>query len=212
MSRSTPFGKKDPKQDDKRGRILRAAERLFLHYGPAKTTIADIARASEVGVGTVYLSFDSKEAILRELATEKGRVVAGRMREAVATAGDGAATQLERALEARVRALLDLAGDGQHACDVIRCALGARGEAQKPALPVEPGFGTAPRAVLATILERGVSCGELEVASTAATLDAIEIAFAALTPPVLYQMERGVAETRASALAKLVAKGLSVSR
>ncbi|MBN8868187.1 MAG: nitronate monooxygenase [Solirubrobacterales bacterium] len=48
--------------------ILEAATRLFEHYGHGKTTIADVAREAQIGVGTVYLEFESKEAIVQELS------------------------------------------------------------------------------------------------------------------------------------------------
>jgi hypothetical protein len=53
---------------ERRQTILAAAERLLRHYGPGKTTIAEIAREADVGVGTVYLEFSSKDAILEALS------------------------------------------------------------------------------------------------------------------------------------------------
>jgi AcrR family transcriptional regulator len=55
---------------ERRQRILRAAERLLSHYGFAKTTVADIAKEARVGVGTVYLEFSSKEAIVATLSMQ----------------------------------------------------------------------------------------------------------------------------------------------
>jgi len=53
--------------DEKRELILANAETLFGTYGYQKTQIYDIARASGIGVGTVYLYFENKKQILREL-------------------------------------------------------------------------------------------------------------------------------------------------
>jgi len=47
--------------EDRRRVILDTAARLLRHYGPAKTTMADIARAADIAVGSVYLEFASKE-------------------------------------------------------------------------------------------------------------------------------------------------------
>ena len=55
--------------------LLEAADRLFRLYGPQKTTIGDIARATGVGVGTVYLEFPNKDAILLELSEAGHRSV-----------------------------------------------------------------------------------------------------------------------------------------
>lgn len=55
---------------DRREKILQAAERLISHYGLAKTTVGDIATEAKVGVGTVYLEFSSKDAIVAEIASQ----------------------------------------------------------------------------------------------------------------------------------------------
>jgi AcrR family transcriptional regulator len=46
-----------------RDRIVNAAENLFWRYGIKKVTVDEIALAADVGKGTVYLHFDSKEEI-----------------------------------------------------------------------------------------------------------------------------------------------------
>lgn len=49
---------------DKRQAILHAARELFASHGYDETTIAEIARASGVAVGTVYLYFENKHDLL----------------------------------------------------------------------------------------------------------------------------------------------------
>ena len=65
-------------------RILDAAEETLTRYGPAKTTVVDVARALGVSHGSVYRHFASK-ATLRDAVTERwlarvsnplGRIVA----------------------------------------------------------------------------------------------------------------------------------------
>src|SRR5262245_17349677 len=68
---------------DRREQILEAADRLLRHYGPHKTTIADVAREANVGVGTVYLEFCSKEALIEELSQTRHRAVLDAMRAAM---------------------------------------------------------------------------------------------------------------------------------
>jgi len=58
-------------EPDRRLLILEAAGRLFRHYGPFKTTVADIAREARVGVGTVYLEFRTKDSILGALSSRR---------------------------------------------------------------------------------------------------------------------------------------------
>ncbi len=53
---------------DKREAIIEAARTLFAEQGYEQTTIAQIARAAGVGVGTVYLYFQNKRQILVEVS------------------------------------------------------------------------------------------------------------------------------------------------
>ncbi len=50
-----------------RRRMLEAALRLFSERGWSRTTVEDIARAAEVGVQTVYFTFGTKRALLKEV-------------------------------------------------------------------------------------------------------------------------------------------------
>jgi len=182
----------------RKDRILIVADKLFRHYGPQKTTMADIAREANVGVGSVYLDFPSKEAILYELSRKRGRTVASMM----VSAGEGSRhpERLRRMLEARVVALLILAGEGAHACDIVHCA---------PKQP--PGFGDEARELIRAEIEAGVESGEL-ACEVDPTVRAIEAAFLALSPPSLFRFERGVAAELAETVARLVVYGALGSR
>lgn len=59
-----------------RQRMLDAANQLFTERGWTRTTVEDIARSAEVGVQTVYFTFGTKRALLKEVLD-------------VAIAGDG---------------------------------------------------------------------------------------------------------------------------
>ena len=106
---------------ERRQRILRATDRLLRRYGPSKTTIADIAREADVAVGTVYLEFESKDAIIEELSTGHYRDVLEAMRAAAGQSSRPYRDRLRAAFDARVATLLDLAGQGEHACDLLHC-------------------------------------------------------------------------------------------
>lgn len=100
--------------------ILDVAARLFRHYGFAKTTVADIAREAEIGVGSVYLEFSSKEAIAAALSADSHQRMLEEMR--AAARGDGDFADCFRAMmEARVRALVRYAEEGAHGLDLIHC-------------------------------------------------------------------------------------------
>ena len=48
-------------QIDKKDRIIKAAARVFAQKGYAGAAVADIAVQAEIGKGTIYAYFDSKE-------------------------------------------------------------------------------------------------------------------------------------------------------
>lgn len=64
---------------DKREAIIEAARTLFAKQGYEETTIAEIARAAGVGVGTVYLYFENKRRILVEVSVSVTVDLAGVM-------------------------------------------------------------------------------------------------------------------------------------
>ncbi len=56
-----------PTNTEREGRILDDDADLIVHYGYDKTTVSDIARASGVSKGTVYLHFESKDELFDRL-------------------------------------------------------------------------------------------------------------------------------------------------
>jgi AcrR family transcriptional regulator len=62
--------KADVVVDFRRAQILDAARQSFVKRGVAATTVDAVAKAAGVAKGTVYLYFDSKDAILREILTQ----------------------------------------------------------------------------------------------------------------------------------------------
>jgi AcrR family transcriptional regulator len=60
---ASPTGQRGPAEHERREQILRAADEHFRHYGYAKTTVADLAKAIGVSAAYVYRFFESKQAI-----------------------------------------------------------------------------------------------------------------------------------------------------
>jgi AcrR family transcriptional regulator len=54
--------------NEKQARILAAAQSLFLRYGVRRTSMDDVAHEAGIAKGTVYLSFESKDALFAALA------------------------------------------------------------------------------------------------------------------------------------------------
>jgi AcrR family transcriptional regulator len=70
-------------KEEKKATILEASIRVFAEKGWRNTTIADIAKAADIGKGTVYEYFHSKDELLaatfRYFMTQAETIVAGRL-------------------------------------------------------------------------------------------------------------------------------------
>lgn len=84
-----------PRGEATRQKLLDAAEAEFGTKGFSKASVSSITRRAEVGQGTFYLYFPSKESILRELVRRMGRELRRALAEA--TAGLEDRLELERA-------------------------------------------------------------------------------------------------------------------
>src|SRR5580765_6123816 len=94
--------KADVVVDFRRGQILDAARQSFVKRGVAATTVDAVAKAAGVAKGTVYLYFDSKDAILRDILTKDLQ----EFRDCTVSAIRGAGPQAAR-VEAYFRAALE---------------------------------------------------------------------------------------------------------
>jgi AcrR family transcriptional regulator len=185
----------------RRSAILDAADRLFRHYGPGKTTISDIARAVGIGVGSVYLEFSSKDAIVGELASHRHQRVLAAMR--VAAREGSFSERIARVLEARVDALYDLFEEGAHSCDLLICSNDSDRSAWAR-------FQQEEAVLLASLLEQGARSGELAIFDLRPTAEHIQRAFATLTPPALFEQSRAEARKATRAMIGLLLNGLVV--
>lgn len=193
-------------ESNRRERILAAAERLFQHYGQKKTTMADIARDVGIGVGSLYLDFPSKDALLSELAAKRGRAVSEAM--AAVPPGGKAPARIAAMLEARVTALLRVAEEGTHACELVMCSKSGPSSLASHLAGGFAGFGEEVRAALAAEIERGRAAGELECGPVGEVIETLEIAFMALSPPFLFRYEPARATAIAKRLTHLVVHGV----
>jgi AcrR family transcriptional regulator len=185
----------------RRALILEAADRLLRHYGPQKTTVADVAREAGVGVGTVYLEFPSKDALVEALSRTRHRAVFEAMRRAAEPAERPAAERLTGAMSARLEAFLALAEEGAHACDLVHCVSTAVKIAQA-------SFHEAELGLIADILQRGAEMGELEVADVELTARTVLRAYTTFTLPWLGGRDRDEVRRALAAMDRLVLSGL----
>jgi TetR/AcrR family fatty acid metabolism transcriptional regulator len=86
-------------RQDKRGRILDAAIKVFAERGFHTATVAEIAKAAGVADGTIYLYFKSKDDLLLRLFDEKMTDLLGEARAALSE---------EKTAPARLRRFIQL--------------------------------------------------------------------------------------------------------
>jgi len=180
--------------------LLKTAARLLRHYGPAKTTIADIAREASIGVGSVYLQFCSKEEIVEALSQDNHARVLDAMRAALASDGSHA-DRLRAMLDARIDAFFLLADEGAHAADLLHCERDAVQRIRKRFLEEQ-------HALVTSFLDEAMGAGEFAFADAADAAAALLGAYETLAPPFLYARCRESAAGRQRALHELVLKGL----
>lgn len=75
------MGRRERKKLLSRKAILSAAVEQFSHKGFKETSVADIMNAADLGIGTFYNYFQSKEEILIQLMQEMVREIAGAINE-----------------------------------------------------------------------------------------------------------------------------------
>lgn len=188
---------------DRRHDILAAAARLFVGAGHASTTIADIAREARIAVGSVYLEFSSKEAIVEALSCAEHDRILEAMRRA-ARAESTFPARFVRSLEERVAHMLELRSAGEHACALVACtAVGVTSARARFELEEQAFL----RALLEDARDEGAVAEGAPSPREAAAL--VQRAFVGLSPPLLFELNATEARRQARALAELLLAGLA---
>jgi AcrR family transcriptional regulator len=183
----------------RRAQVLKAAERLFRHYGPGKTTIGDVAREAGIGVGSVYLEFCSKDEIVAELSRRRHDRVLEAMRRAAERGSY--AVRLAAALEARVVTLLELSREGAHACDLVLCSASAVKTAYGRFREEELSF-------VADLLEAGSKTGEFAIEGPFETAEILQLVYARFSPPWIFEQDRREVLRLLEAVTAVIMNGL----
>lgn len=102
MARANPArGRRARERATRQAEVIAAARQLFARRGYQRTTMVQIAAASELALGTLYQLFASKEAILYRMLEAFVDVLIERVREGMAEPGD-AVGQLQRIVRAQL--------------------------------------------------------------------------------------------------------------
>lgn len=93
------------KREDKRQKIIRAAERLFSSRRYHEVTLDEVAKAAKVGKGTIYLHFRDKDDLFIETASAGFDQMDERIREALS--GNGTFEGKLRAVSGPIRGFFE---------------------------------------------------------------------------------------------------------
>src|ERR1700753_2902826 len=141
------------KRDDKRERILAAAERVFAKHGFFAARVSEIAKEAGVADGTIYLYFKSKDDLLISLFEHRMRQVNAVLSQAIADRPPG------EQLRVFIQAYLQLVADAPATVEVLTIELRQSSKFMKEY--DNPEFASFLR-MLGGIIADGQARGELE--------------------------------------------------
>ncbi len=188
------------KRRSRRERLLDVAREHLIRYGARKITVGEIANAAGIGVGTLYLEFPNKDALVYALAEEQYAKVLTDI-DTILRGTNPPREQLRRALTARVDRLKGLAAQGPHAADLLFCT---HSDAVKRA---HHAFCTAEHKLFLAYFEIVNSHEKLEV-QPKALARTLGLACCALNPPKLFGYELRELERNLKALSEVMAQAL----
>ena len=144
---------REQKKQMYRQRILEAASGQFEHKGFSETSIADIMKAANLGVGTFYNYFESKEEILLALL----KSIANKVEQAVET-GTAAKLNSLQLLERASKVMAKLLSENKF---VLPLFLSASEHSDKPESIPTRKYTPTFKPVYEIILKQGQECGEI---------------------------------------------------
>jgi AcrR family transcriptional regulator len=160
-----------------RKRILVEAERLFLVYGYAKTTVADIAEACRMSPANVYRFFGSKSdinnAICERIIAEDEEVLVG-----IARLRLPASERLKRLIIELNRRSVENFTDNRKVHEMVMVALEERWEAIRAHIHRVSDL-------IATIIAEGITSGEFRQQDTKRAAECVSSAMASLRHPAM---------------------------
>jgi len=140
-------------KDTVRGIILEAAKKRFLHYGYAKTTMAEIASDCSMSPGNLYRYFPGKLDIAEAICTEAGEYAVARMREVMRRPGRTAKERLRDFLFADMKLTYDQLESDKQVFEMARVVATERPQFANRILALN-------RALLSEILAAGNASSE----------------------------------------------------
>jgi len=149
---ATPSGRRERRSAELRDRLFRAALLLFARKGYSETTVEDITNAADVGKGTFFNYFPSKEHILAAF---------GEMQIAKLQAAADAAPATRLSIQIFLRNLaLNMISEPARSPEIVRALLQAN-LSSEPVRETMRRIHSRASALLAGIIEVGQHRGEI---------------------------------------------------
>src|SRR5690348_11818360 len=152
-------GRRERRRTETRERIFRAALDLFAERGFMETTVEDITEAADVGKGTFFNYFPTKEHVLATLGAERVATVERALQKAK---GGSVLSALEELAT-------DLAGQSSSSAALLRAIYAAHASCAPVRAELHKRLSIA-RRLLAEILRLGQKSGEIRRDRSAAAL------------------------------------------
>jgi AcrR family transcriptional regulator len=162
---------------DPRAKILEEAERLFRHYGYAKTTMVDIADACQMSPANLYRFFTSKSALVEAICGKMCCDAERRLLE-IAHSGETASQRLERFIAEIHQHTLENLLDHRKVHELVVIAMEEQWHAVKAHLDRVCLY-------IQQIIEDGIAKGEFPKQDTARAAKCVHSAISTLCHPVI---------------------------
>lgn len=166
-------------KDTVRGNILEAAKKRFVHYGYAKTTMAEIASDCSMSPGNLYRYFPGKLDIAEAICAEAGEQAIGKLRDVLRRPGRTAKERLRDFMFADMRLTFEQLEFDKQIYEMARVVSIER-----------PQFGNRilalHRALLSEILAAGNASGEFQIEDVVFTAEMLQSATMKFRYPQLH--------------------------
>ena len=166
-------------KDTVRGNILQAAKKRFVHYGYAKTTMAEIASDCNMSPGNLYRYFPGKLDIAEAICTESGEYAIAKLREVMRRPGRTAKERLRDFLFTDMRLTYDQLEFDKQVFEMARVVASERPQFANRILALN-------RALMSEILAAGNASSEFYIEDVVFTAEMIQSASMKFRYPQLH--------------------------
>jgi AcrR family transcriptional regulator len=166
-------------KDTVRGNILLAAKKRFVHYGYAKTTMAEIAADCSMSPGNLYRYFPGKLDIAEAIAGEAGEQAIATLRDVLKRPGRSAKERLRDFMFADMRLTYEQLEYDKQVYEMARVVMMDRPQFANRILALH-------RALLSEILAAGNASGEFAIEDVVFTAEMIQAATMKFRYPQLH--------------------------